>query len=376
MSESTDSIVEDPKKRRLDIVKVRILAIGLIICGTAFLLFQFFIQLRYPPELSLPESLKPAWTQDQSLIDTMGFVGDVGIVFSWIVLLIGLCLVLYGLINRVLDKRIPRKRFEQTLFESFFITIGKDKNFALVAIGTLLFGILWFFNLLTYPTYGPLYFLREPFLQIYFPEVSSEVLPSLSTYGAFAVIQDTFILCIFLYIIYVRLRPGKQLGEDFVNFVLDRTLFLSVLMCTSLFHAIGHLPFEFYGKGQWGSGFNTIEAWVAFDKIAHGFTSMAITMLLVAIVTNQFSKYGAETTASKLFALVVAISFMISLGLVWEIYEWITNWVLDLGHFEDELLDAPKDLVWDLMGAVFSAILEYFDKSRIDKRIKNTKILS
>ena len=144
MSESTDSNVEDTKKRRLDIIKVRILAIGLIICGTAFLLFQFFIQLRYPPELSLPESLKPAWTQDQSLLDTMGFVGDVGIVFSWIVLLIGLVLVLYGLINRVLDKRISRKRFEQTLFESFYTTLGKDKNFVLVAIGTLLFGLLWF----------------------------------------------------------------------------------------------------------------------------------------------------------------------------------------------------------------------------------------
>jgi len=376
MSESTDSNVEDTKKRRLDIIKVRILAIGLIICGTAFLLFQFFIQLRYPPELSLPESLKPAWTQDQSLLDTMGFVGDVGIVFSWIVLLIGLVLVLYGLINRVLDKRISRKRFEQTLFESFYTTLGKDKNFALVAIGTLLFGLLWFFNLLTYPTYGPLYFLREPFLQIYFPEVSSEVLPSLSTYGAFAVIQDTFILAIFLYIIYVRLRPGKQLGEDFVNFVLDRTLFLIILMCTALFHAIGHLPFEFYGKGQWGSGFNTIEAWIAFDKIAHGFTSMAITMLLVAIVTKQFSKYGAETTASTLFGLVVAISFMISLGLIWEIYEWITNWVLNLGHFEDEVLDAPKDLVWDLMGAVAGAILAYFDMSRSDNKIKNPKILS
>jgi len=103
---------------------------------------------------------------------------------------------------------------------------------------------------------------------------------------------------------------------------------------------------------------------------------MAITMLLVAIVTKQFSKYGAETTASTLFALVVAISFMFSLGLVWEIYEWITNWVLNLGHFEDEVLDAPKDLVWDLIGAIAGAILAYFDMSRSDNKIKNPKILS
>ncbi len=91
-------------------------------------------------------------------------------------------------------------------------------------------------------------------------------------------------------------------------------------------------------------------------------------MLLVYIVTNQFSKYGAEGTSSTLFALVVAIALMISLGLAWEIFEWITNAVLDLGHFIDEILDAPKDLLWDAIGAVIGAILAlidlYFDRKR------------
>lgn len=373
MSESGNAILVDSKSRRLDVIKVRILAIGLIILVLAFLMFQFFLQMRYPRELNFPEDKQPAWTQDQNLVDTMAFVGDVGILFSSFVLFIGLCLAFYGVINRLLDKRIPRKRFEETLVESFFNALGKEKNFALVVICTIIFALMWFFNILTYPPSGPLYFLREPFLQIYFPEVQVDVLPSLSTYGAFAVIQDTAILCIFFYIIYVRLRPGKQLGEDFVNFALDRTLFLCVLMGTSLYHAIGHLPFELYGRGQWGSGFSTIEAWIAFDKLAHCFTSMAITMLFVAIVTNQFSKYGAETTASTLFALVVAISFMISLGLAWEIYEWIINWVLNLGHFEDEILDAPKDLAWDAIGATTGAILAFLDMRMSEKDVKNTK---
>ncbi len=375
MSEPVNSVSDYSKSSRFDVIKVRILAFGLIIIGIAFLSFQFFIQLRYPPELKFPDEIRPTWTQDQNLVDTMAFVGDIGIIFSWFVLLIGVCLALYGLINRILPKRIPRKRFEETLIESFFITLGKDKNFALVTICTIIFALMWLFNILTYPPSGPLYFLRKPFLQIYFPEIQADVLPSLSTYGAFAVIQDTVILIIFLYIIYVRLRPGKQLGEDFVNFALDRTLFLIVLMITSLYHAIGHLPFELYGRGQWGSGFSTIEAWIAFDKIAHCFTSMAITMLFVAIVTNQFSKYGAETTASTLFALIVAISFMISLGLAWEIYEWITNWVLNLGHFEDEILDAPKDLVWDAIGATAGAILAFVDKRRSEIDVKNPKTM-
>ncbi len=374
MSEPSDTIPDETKRRKRDLIKVRILAIGVIIVVIAFLLFQFFMQLRYPPQVKLPEDLQPDWTQDQNLIDTMAFVGDIGISFTWIVFLIGMGCVIYGFVNRVLDKRIPRQRFEETLVESFFVALGKDKNFALVAICTIIFSIMWIFNILTYPPSGPLYFLREPFLQIYFPDISSEVLPSLSTYGAFAVIQDTFILIIFIYIIYVRLRPGKQFGEDFVNFALDRTLFLIVLMITSLFHAIGHLPFELYGRGQWGSGFSTIEAWIAFDKIAHGLTAMAITMLLVAIVTNQFSKYGAESNASTLFALAVAIAFMISIGLVWEIYEWITNLLLNLGHFEDEILDAPKDLVWDAIGAVIGAILAFVDMRKSDVTVENPKL--
>ncbi|MHA2307154.1 MAG: hypothetical protein ACXACU_17375, partial [Candidatus Hodarchaeales archaeon] len=134
MSETSDPITEDTTRRKRDVIKLRILAIGIIIVVIAFLLFQFFMQLRYPPELKLPENLRPNWTQDQNLVDTMAFVGDMGIIFTWIVFLIGSSCIIYGFVNRVLDKRISRQRFEETLVESFFIAISKDKNFALVAL--------------------------------------------------------------------------------------------------------------------------------------------------------------------------------------------------------------------------------------------------
>ncbi len=366
--EASESIPSE-KVGRLESVKLRILAFGLILVIIAIILLQFFIQLRNPPEMKLPSELRPSWTQNESLVKTMAFWGDVGSIIGGIILIIGLLLVLYGLINRYLEKRIREsEKFDTPLLESFITHLQSDKNFILVFVCTLVFGLLWIFNIMTYPPEGPLYFLRESYLQFYFPDVPLENLPSLSTYGAFAVVQDTAILLIFLYIIYVRLRPGKQLGEDFVNFAMDRTLFLVVLMSTSLYHAIGHLPFELYGRGQWGTGFTTLEAWIAFDKIGHLFASMAITMLLVAIIINQFAKAGARSEGFTLFGLVVAIAFMISLGLAWEIYEWIMNALLAMinapSHFVDEILDAPKDLLWNAIGAIIGAILAYVDLKR------------
>jgi hypothetical protein len=361
-----NKIGESEDKQR--IVKLRVLGTGLILIFIAILLLQFFHQLRFPRELFIPENIRRSqmdiygWTFDENYVRTMRFVGDVGYTIGGILFLLGLVFVAYGFINRLLDKHLTiPQRFDQGIIESIQYNLETDKNFILLFLATVIFALMWAFNLLTYPDAGPLYFLRETSLQAYFPDVAVETLPAFSTYGAFAVIQDTSILLFYIYVIYVRLRPGKQFGEDFVSFALERTLFLIILISVTLFHGIGHLPFELYGQGQWGTGYTDISAWIAFDKIAHGLTSVAITMLFVYIVTDQFSKYGAKNTASTLFALLVAVALMISLGLFWEIYEWITNLLLNLGHFEDEVLDAPKDLVWDALGAIIGAGLAMLD---------------
>ncbi|MFX0173765.1 MAG: hypothetical protein ACFE9L_17930, partial [Candidatus Hodarchaeota archaeon] len=338
MNESPVSPVdESTKMRRLQNIKVHLLAIGIILIIGAFLILQFFVRLRYPPELNLPDELKPTWIQNEDLLSAMRFFGDIGIILGWIILLTGLFIFIYGFSLRV-RTRVPKK-FDTTLVSEFITSFKTDRNFAALFIVTIIFGILWIFNFLTYPDIGPLYFLREPYIRAYVgPDVQTENLASFSTYGAFAAIQDTAILLIYVYIIYVRLRPGKQIGEDFVNFALERTAFLIVIMVASLYHAIGHLPFELYGRGQWGTGFTDLEAWISFDKIGHMFASIAITMLIFAILTNQFAKYGAISRNFNFFALIVAIAFMITLGLFWEMYEWAMNLLL-------ALIDAPSHFV-------------------------------
>ena len=356
-------------EKRLRIIKVRILGVGMVLILIAIVMEDFFVKLRYPLWLSSPYLEWPEWAKDESRLKTLQFVGDIGIVLGWIILAVGILLVLYGFINRLLDKHLETPRhFEKSIVQSIQHNLQTDRNFVILFVASIIFAIMWFFNLLTYPAIGPLYFLREPYLQDYFPSAPLEDLPSYSTYGGFAVIQDTAILLMLIYVIYVRIRPGKQFGEDFVSFALDRTAFLVLLLSVSIFHSIGHLPFELYGQGQWGTGYTDLGAWIAFDKIAHGLTSAAITMLLVYIVTDTFSSYGAEGTSSTLFALVVAIALMISLGLAWEIFEWITNALLNLGHFIDEILDAPKDLVWDAIGAIIGAFLALVDLYLGEKR--------
>ena len=202
-----NEVVEE--KQRL--IKLRVLGLGFILIFVALLFLQFFVQMRYPPELQLPRVLQPEWVFDENRVKTMQFVGDVGIAVGWIFLLVGLLLVVYGFINRLLDKHIPiPRRFEKNLFESIKHNLETDKNFVILFLATVVFAVMWFFNLLTYPDSGPLYFLRETSLKAYFPEVPVETLPVLSTYGGFAVIMDTAILMFYIYVIYVRLRPGKQ----------------------------------------------------------------------------------------------------------------------------------------------------------------------
>jgi len=374
---SDDQEIADSSETRiksLQNIKFQLLAFGLILIIVAILILQFFVRMRYPTELNLPDELRPDWTQDEDLLKAMTFFGDIGILLGWFILIIGSLLFIYGFSIRF-RARVPKK-FDRSLIDSFIVEIRSDRNFLLLFIVTTIFALIWIFNLTTYPPSGPLYFLREPFLQDYFPDVPKESLPALSTYGAFAAIQDTAILLIYLYIIYVRLRPGRQFGEDFVNFALDRTAFLIVMMVASLYHAIGHLPLELYGRGQWGTGFTSLESWIAFDKIGHMFASMAITMLFVAILSKQFASYGATGRSFSLFALLVSIAFMISIGVVWEMYEWGMNLILAFfnqpSHFVDEVLDAPKDLLWDSIGAVLGAALAYYDLQKGNKKLEET----
>lgn len=283
----------------------------------------------------------------------------IGALFEGILIVIGGVLALanyFGL-------RVPALSREETgdSWPQSFRSLLSDYKFLLVFAITIIWVIIYSFNLLTFPPNGPLYYLREAELMKDYPDVPIEDLPSKSTFSIFGLLMDSGILLMLLYILYLYLRPGKQPFEDVVNSALSRNFFMFFLILASLYHIIGHLPLELYGKGQWGTGYGTIAEWIAFDKFAHMFASILITMLLAGLLIEYLTRVGARHERAPLFSLLVAIAFMMLIGVLWEFGEWIINLILDPVHFIDEILDAPKDLVYDFIGALLGAIFSIFD---------------
>jgi hypothetical protein len=173
--------------------------------------------------------------------------------------------------------------------------------------------------------------------------------------------MDTFILGIFGYVIYIRFKPGQQKGEGIVNAALERFWFIFILLISAVVHIAGHLPQELYGRFKLGTGFTDILAWFGYDKIAHILGSMVIAMLFASYFTKYFSDIGVRSKRAHLFVLCCSVAFMMLVGVVFEFVEWGLDLGFNLGHFVDEILDTPKDLVWDFGGALFGAVLSHFD---------------
>ncbi|MHA2029743.1 MAG: hypothetical protein ACW99Q_10160 [Candidatus Kariarchaeaceae archaeon] len=275
-----------------------------------------------------------------------------------ILVIIGIGLAIANLQGAKGVRTIPK---EKETYKTNLKAKISDKTFFIIVGTTGLWIIIHLFNLLTYPPFGPLYFLREEVLEARNPGVALEDLPAKSTYGIFGVLMDSIILFMFCYVIYLRIKPGTQPAEDTINKGLSRILFVLAICITSLIHLIGHLPWELYGLSQWETGFTTIEAWIGFDKLTHMMASILITMFLAILIVNQFKKINVKSTIASLYVAVGALTAMMTIAVLWEFGEWGINLILNLGHFEDEILDAPKDLVWDFLGALIGTVIAFFD---------------
>ncbi|MFW9997751.1 MAG: hypothetical protein ACFFD4_37270 [Candidatus Odinarchaeota archaeon] len=299
-----------------------------------------------------------------------------GLFLESVLVIIGLVLAVAGIAGYRTPRKAPKPG--ETWMGNFKAAFD-DKRFLILIIFALGWFIVFLFNSLTIPPTGPLlyiagplYYIREAELMRINPGIPVEELPMKSTFGIVPFLMDTGILIIFAYILYIRFKPGEQELEDAVNEALSRTWFTGILLVSALYHVIGHLPLELYGRGQWGTGYETLIAWFGYDKFAHAMTSCAMTMLIAALVTKYF--LNREIMKSKKDVLIVfgiAIAIMMTIGVIWEFVEWFAN----VGHFVDEILDTPKDLAWDFAGSIVGAILGFLDlKKEIGKQLKKTTI--
>jgi len=112
----------------------------------------------------------------------------------------------------------------------------------------------------------------------------------------------------------------------------------------------------------------TVRNW---DTILHAFSGMMLGVLGFTLVDLLNSSDKVRMQLSPLFVAIFAFSFAVSLGVIWEIYEFFTDGVFNVNmqrHISadgiplvgrEALLDTMKDLIVDCLGALGIALIGY-----------------
>lgn len=116
-----------------------------------------------------------------------------------------------------------------------------------------------------------------------------------------------------------------------------------------------------------------------WDKMLHGFSGLILGFagFLLVYVINGTQKISV--TLSPLFVAIFAFAFALSIGALWEIYEYGMDSLFELNMQRTGLDDTMWDLILDTTGAVVASISGYlYEKNRKDGFFKRmfTKFVS
>lgn len=110
----------------------------------------------------------------------------------------------------------------------------------------------------------------------------------------------------------------------------------------------------------------------SWDSILHGFSSAMLGALGFTVINLLNREEKLTMTLSPLFVSLFALCFAVTLGVVWEIYEFTFDGLLGLNmqkyalqggiglEGRAALMDTMKDLIIDFLGALAMAIIGYF----------------
>lgn len=93
---------------------------------------------------------------------------------------------------------------------------------------------------------------------------------------------------------------------------------------------------------------NAYETVFFYDEFAHAFTTFTLTLVIGHISINFFSK---DYERYRRFILLSIVSFGISLGTIWEFWEWMIDIFIEKSVIAG-LYDTITDLMWDSLGAL------------------------
>lgn len=297
---------------------------------------------------------------DYFLILLLIFFSIIGLITGFLSLVI-VFILLTELIK--IRKTEPEEEIKET-FLTNYVSLKSDYSYLLLILVTIVSFVIYVVNFLTFQNM-PLYSLRLDTLRNLNPGIPDDQLWSKSTFNLFGLLMDSVIILILIYVIALRLLPGKQPLENSLNVLFSNLFFVLFLSFSIFLDLIGHTYFEFYAYGQWGTGYTAVIDWFGFDKVAHLFASLtmsvAITIYLSRYLKDKLDFHSPKSSMQKLvsyfFLIVSAFGIAVLLGNVWEFLEWALNIILNLGHFVDEVMDTPKDLVYDFGGSFIGVIM-------------------
>ncbi len=106
-----------------------------------------------------------------------------------------------------------------------------------------------------------------------------------------------------------------------------------------------------------GTAAHMYDRFISYDKFTHFFGCAAVASAMGDLLINMSRKGTIQWAPSKL--ILVAVALAIGSGMVWEIYEFVGDKLLDTGRHNGRV-DTTYDLISDSIGALVAAVFLYW----------------
>lgn len=173
----------------------------------------------------------------------------------------------------------------------------------------------------------------------------------------------------------------EKLKSDYVLMLIQCTLGIIVIFLPSVIErrlqiAIPNFMFLFFVLflyaaiflGEVRSFYYRVPHW---DLILHGLSGLMLGALSFSVISLLNDTENIRTSMSPAFVAVFAFSFAVSIGVIWEIYEFIVDGVFGLNMQKHSLesgepligraalVDTMWDLILDAIGALIMSVVGY-----------------
>ena len=141
----------------------------------------------------------------------------------------------------------------------------------------------------------------------------------------------------------ISLAPGVLVRRFGVRLPLSFFALITVFVFSTIF--LGEV-FDFYERYWW------------WDVALHGGSAMGFG--LIGVLFALFLFEGDRYAAPALALSVIAFAFAVSIGAVWEVFEFAMDQTFGLNMQKTGLVDTMWDLIVDMIGALAGAVVGFF----------------